>query len=485
MKSRVKNFQNIRLEKKPTILEMIIHFLYNTKLSFFNLGVSEDESFLTKKLVLQNQFNFTVQCILILLSFILYINSAFFLSKYILFTFLFQLTYYFFQYRKLYSISRTIYFLSSISLISILTLHFGQSSGLYFFFIPIMIQIPILYEENDNKLKFFILSILSSCFAFLVLYDFQNLERESISIEFIKTLNLYTVLGVSLISASLTYIFYNLKDPEPIRMENQKLQRYLEKEVVDRQDALQSMLTSQKMLQEILHSFQGGIVILDKCGYVRSINSQFYDYFPNCRDIGTDLYIDQCKNIYKNSLNLQEIIDSILTVFSGNFHYREIEISRLRDLKTEFFSLKISEIKSSFFEGFLLMHNDISDLKNTKIKLDYFRSLDLSLKTVLPDILVNIKKNGDITDFYSEKTSSLYFPRESMVGNNIFQIGIPENITNQIQNTIQEVIFTGNSHSIRYEFEYDEIFYMYEAKFIHSDIDEIMIYLKKHKETDL
>jgi hypothetical protein len=145
--------------------------------------------------------------------------------------------------------------------------------------------------------------------------------------------------------------------------------------------------------------------------------------------------------------------------------------------------MKISEIKNASFHGVCLMHNDISELKRAKMRLDYIKSINVNLKTVLPDIMLNMNKDLFITDFHSDKTSSLYFPKERMVGKNLLELNLAESVILDLKKTISQVFSTGNSYTIHYNFELDSISYSYEARFMKSDEEEIMVVLKKLGDT--
>jgi hypothetical protein len=94
-----------------------------------------------------------------------------------------------------------------------------------------------------------------------------------------------------------------------------------------------------------------------------------------------------------------------------------------------------------------------------------------------------MNKDLFITDFHSDKTSSLYFPKERMVGKNLLELNLAESVILDLKKTISQVFSTGNSYTIHYNFELDSISYSYEARFMKSDEEEIMVVLKKLGDT--
>jgi hypothetical protein len=173
-------------------------------------------------------------------------------------------------------------------------------------------------------------------------------------------------------------------------------------------------------------------------------------------------------------------------VQSGNTEYRELEFARKTRFSKEYFSLKISRIgiANSSTQGIFLMHNNISELKKSKERLEYFRNFNLNLKTRLPDIMLNISSEGKILDFHSEQTSSLYISSESMVGKNISEFGLPDEFLSEFNQTFKQVLESGNSHKIQYNFKFDTIDYSYSATLLLSDTKEVMILVKKLDEKD-
>jgi hypothetical protein len=196
-------------------------------------------------------------------------------------------------------------------------------------------------------------------------------------------------------------------------------------------------------------------------------------------------FFEEVNTIYRNCPGcIPEILENINQVLNGNIGYSELELEKSYSHKLEFISMKISEIKNASFHGVCLMHNDITELKKAKMRLEYINSINVNLKTVLPDIMLNMNKELFITDFHSDKTSSLYFPKERMVGKNLMELNLTESVSKDLKNTISQVFSTGNSYTIHYNFELDSVSYSYEARFLKSDEEEIMVVLKKLEDSE-
>jgi transcriptional regulator with PAS, ATPase and Fis domain len=269
--------------------------------------------------------------------------------------------------------------------------------------------------------------------------------------------------------------------------ENEKLQKYLVKEIINRQSAFESLDFSVKMQNELMDNIQSGIVIINDNGDIIKSNKLFEDMFNFNLLHSTNNIFTSLPNIYKSCGNyIEEIKENISMVQSGNTEYRELEFARKTRFSKEYFSLKISRIgiANSSTQGIFLMHNNISELKKSKERLEYFRNFNLNLKTRLPDIMLNISSEGKILDFHSEQTSSLYISSESMVGKNISEFGLPDEFLSEFNQTFKQVLESGNSHKIQYNFKFDTIDYSYSATLLLSDTKEVMILVKKLDEKD-
>jgi len=481
--------QSIQIERKLNIIDSaksFLLFLYETLAEIgIYPGIQPADA---KKTVLLNKFTIVLCTISISLSLFFYFlgwrNSSIALSI----QFFFNLQIFFLQYKRNFLLAKYAYFAAINIFVISITSTFGLESGMIFLFLPVLIQVFIFYKDFEVKEKlrcgtFTILSLL-----FLVLTNYSLLSAIPLNTVLQKYLSIYSLVSVSIITVYLVGIALKLNEnPELLLSENKKLQMYLEKEVNTRQNAYESLAFSIKMQKEVLNGIYGGIIIVDKNGFIHNSNQIFENMFGLFGEssLKGGNFFEEINTIYRNCPDfIPEILENINKVLEGKIGYSEMELEKIQNHKLAYISMKISEIKNASFHGVCLMHNDISELKKAKMRLAYFKSINVHLKTVLPDIMLNMNKDLYITDFHSDKTSSLYFPKDRMVGKSLLELNLSESVLIDLKKTISQVFSTGNSHTIHYNFDLDSISYFYEARFLKSDDEEIMVVLKKLEDSE-
>jgi PAS domain S-box-containing protein len=476
--------QSIQIERKLNIIDSAKSFLLYLYESLSDLGIHPGiQSTDAKKTVLLNKFTIVLCTISFSLSLFFYFLGWRYSSIAFSIQFFLHLQIFFLQLKRNFLLAKYAYFATINIFVISITSTFGLESGMIFLFLPIFIQVFIFYKDFEVKEKlrcgtFSILSLL-----FLELTNYSLFSAIPLNTVLQKYLSIYSLVSVSVITVYLVGIALKLNEnPELLRTENKKLQMYLEKEVNTRQNAYESLAFSIKMQQEVLNGIYGGIIIVDKNGFIHNSNQIFEDMFGLYGEssLKGGNFFEEINTIYRNCPNcIPDVLENIKKVLDRNIGYSEVELENIQNHKLSYISLKISEIKNSTFHGVCLVHNDISELKKAKLRLAYFNSINAHLKTVLPDIMLNMNKDLFITDFHSDKTSSLYFPKERMVGKSLLELNLTESVLIDLKKTISQVFFTGNSHTILYNFDLDSISYSYEAKFLKSDEEEIMVVLKK------
>ena len=481
---------SIHIERKLNILDSAKSFLSYLYEILTEVGIYPGiQSSDAKKTILLNKFTLVLCMISFTLSVFFYYLGWKLPSIALSIQFFLNLQIFYLHSRRNFSLAKYVYFAVINFFVLITTSIFGLESGMIFLFLPVLIQDFIFFKDSEvqEKLRCGTFSVLSLLFLELTNYSFLSAISPNTILQ--KYLSIYSLISVGIITVYLVGIALKLNEnPEFLLSENKKLQLYLEKEVYTRQNAYESLAFSIKMQREVLNGIHGGVIIVDKNGFIHNSNQIFEDMFglygENAMDGGN--FFEDVNIIYRNCPGcIPEILENINQVLNGNIGYSELELEKSHSHKLEFISMKISEIKNASFHGVCLMHNDITELKKAKMRLEYIKSINVNLKTVLPDIMLNMNKELFITDFHSDKTSSLYFPKERMVGKNLLDLNLTESVSKDLKKTISQVFSTGNSYTIHYNFELDSISYSYEARFLKSDEEEIMVVLKKLEDSEV
>jgi PAS domain-containing protein len=486
----MKHTQSIQIGRKGTSIYELRSFFSRLYLKYVETGIYPGiDPIDARKTILLNKFTSVSIIVSFTLSIFFYFLERTLLSFLLFFLFVLHFQIFIYQLRKNFSLAKYSYFLFNNLFIVFFTSFFGLGSGMIYFFLPIIIQTYLFFYESEIKEKGICLGISFLSLLFLEFTNYSFFLVEKLNPVFEKFLSIYSLISVGIISMYLIILILKLKEtPDTLLNENKKLQKYLEKEIFTRQEAYESLAFSVKMQKEVMEGIHGGIIIIDKNGFIQNSNRSFDEMFSLIGEnsIKGGNFFDEMKYIYRESLHqITEIKENLEKVLLGEQGYREFEIEKYSPPQKEFLSLKISEIRNSSFHGAILMHHNISELKRAKNKLKHLKAIHLQLETVLPDIMLNLTKEGTIKDFHADKSSSLYFPKESMIGKNLKEFSLPESVFLELEKTFSQVMETGNSHKIRYHFEVEKTAYTYEACFLKSDSEELMVVLKKLKEIDL
>lgn len=484
---KIKNIQSLNIEKKISIFNGVGIYFHNLKEKLFSLGISSDLfNNEIKRIILLNKI--TLVSLFCTYSLGVFFN---FLSLDSTSYFLYALSFLFFlvlalNYFQRFTQARVVYLLAINLVIFCLSTTFSRDSGILFFYIPTILVTSLLFEETEKNLQFTGIFISIVCVIFLEATDYSLIKIDGITPNLLHFLNIYSLITISILSFYLiTLIVEQRGSSYSMIRENEKLQKYLVREVLNRQNAFESLDFSVKMQNELMDNIQSGIIIINANGDIIKTNKLFEEMFRINFLRHSNNIFTLLPDIYKNCEKyIQEIKENIELVKSGNTNYRELEFTREARFSKEFYSLKISRIgiDSSSFHGIFLMHNNISELKKNKERSEFFRNFRLSLKNKLPDIMLNLNADGKILDFYSEPTSSMYFSPEAMVGRNLIDFGLPDEFILEFNQTLKQVINSGNSHKIQYNFNFDSIDYSYSATLLLSDTKEVMIFVKKLEE---
>ena len=486
---KYKSIQSYQIEKKISILEDLTLYFLKLRNDLFTLGVNSHlDSIEIKRIILLNKLTFVSIFCITTLSIFFYIIKFEATSYFLLSQSFLLISVYIFNYFQRLNQAKIIYLLATNLIVFCLTSTFSMESGILFFYIPIILQTGLLFNENEKNMQVGGILISIICIIFLEATDYSLMSANGITNDLIHYLNIYSLLTISILSFYLISLVVQIRGSSySMIRENEKLQKYLVKEIINRQSAFESLDFSVKMQNELMDNIQSGIVIINDNGDIIKSNKLFEDMFNFKLVNSTNNIFTSLPNIYKSCGNyIGEIKENIQMVQSGNTDYRELEFSRILRFSKEYFSLKISRIgtNNSSIHGIFLMHNNISELKRAKERLDYIRNFSLNLKTRIPDIMLNLSSDGKILDFHSEVTSSMYISSEAMVGKNIADLDLPDEFLNEFNQTLKQVLESGNSHKIQYNFNFDSIYYSYSATLLLSDTNEVMILVKKLDEKD-
>lgn len=480
-----KNLQNIKVRGTSGIWDFLQKALNRRVHKLTTIGLdSSTPSHLIHSLSIANLLGIILSGITLTLSIFFLFFDWTLISKILGFLLIPQVLTFVLQYYHKYNASKFLYYINSNALIFTISSSLGMYSGIFYFYIPVILQILVLFSDEETEFRK--ASVLSTILFVIVLEltDHSLLKIGNIPEEYLKYFNLYSMIGVSLLSLLGTTNFFHGTDSLQLKKETAKLERFLYREVTDKQNAMEKLYSSLKMQEEVLNSISGAVLILDEKGFLYSHNLAFSKTF--CEPEKQNLfYPDSLPHLYSDCENYRDILENFsFFLYNSTESYREIEFRRKKNFTVEYFSLKISRLENSFFRGYFLMHNNITDLKQAKNRVDYFQKISSSLDEITPDILLNVSDTGDILDFSADKSSSLYFPKSEMIGKNIFHLGIPDSLLDDIENIFLRCKNSEGTHTVRYDFSIDTTDYSYEAKFYTPDKKEFLISFKKIDERE-
>lgn len=485
---RTRKLQNIKVKGNHNLLDDLHSKFIGLFNKFLHIGATELQS-----LEESESIRFTNK-----VNFLLIFTNVFFLTFFLvldwislgislILVFFSCFLYYILLFFRFFPQAKLFYYFNLNLFVFIMSSAFGVHSGLFYFYIPLLVQIVLMFPENETQFRKLSLLMTILFIVLLEITDHSLLKIADIPENYLRYFNLYSMIGVSLLSfISITFVTSRKDSNNRFEEENEKLEKVLEKELSDKQKAIESYYFSMKMQQEVLNSMEGSIIILDEKGYVYTYNTNFRATFREPINQSTPTsFPEEIPTLYSDCEGINEITSSITDVLRNSVPYRELEFRRLRNYKIEYFSLKISRLKNSWFSGIFLLHNNITDLKQAKNRIEYFKRIEKSLLRVTPDILLNVDINGLIKDFSAEKSSSLYFPKDKMIGMSLFGLGIPESVEGEIKRIFQSCSVSETIQTIRYDFSFDGFEYSYEARFLSLHPEEIFIVFKKLEEREI
>lgn len=360
----------------------------------------------------------------------------------------------------------------------------GFEFGIQYLYLPTLCVPIFLLPEREKR------SIVS-CIIF-VIFLFITGELSNYSIWKYKTYPensylLFDILSFIIASLFLVWLLSHVKEifrtEEHLEKEEKKLISLLNNEIIERQKMEESWLHAIHLQEEIMNCIPSNAMILDKEGYLLRHN-HFSQPFPKqnisqIESFRVGIHFPSVLEDFYANTNLK--IEEIYNQFDDNKinEYKNIEFEYKKDLDTYWYALELNQIKNESFSGFFILHKDITNQKKIELHLQKVSRMQNALKRALPDLLFNLTGEGIVTDFHADKDSSLYMIRELMIGKNLKDFDIPIGLFTEIMNTLQQVLKSGNSHIIRYQFQFKNKEYFYEARMARIDHFEAVVLLKR------
>jgi PAS domain S-box-containing protein len=127
--------------------------------------------------------------------------------------------------------------------------------------------------------------------------------------------------------------------------------------------------------------------------------------------------------------------------------------------------------------GIIVMARDITEIENTRERLDEIQAVNKALVTSLPDLLFYMDKNGVIKDYKANNKDDLAIPPESFIGKKITEL-FPEKFTQKKKEIIKKAIETNQVQFFEYEMDINGELKDFEARYIVSGQDEILAIIR-------
>ena len=127
--------------------------------------------------------------------------------------------------------------------------------------------------------------------------------------------------------------------------------------------------------------------------------------------------------------------------------------------------------------GIIVMARDITEIENTRERLDEIQAVNKALVTSLPDLLFYMDKRGVIKDYKANNKDDLSLPPESFLGKSITML-FPEKFAHKKTEIIRKAIETNQVQFFEYEMDINGELKDFEARYIVSGQDEILAIIR-------
>ena len=212
----------------------------------------------------------------------------------------------------------------------------------------------------------------------------------------------------------------------------------------------------------------------------------------------THLWIDKVNNAFESSfkINLHEVQDQeagyiFNLVFRNHFDVNKTLFINKRKTK-EFYAKNLERyfkvhILKPEFNRFYLIFEDITKIKNKVAELEENKRRYKVLLEAIPDIFFVIDKEGTYEDFVIKESDLFKIEDANIIGNNIYNVGLPDNMADKIYSCIQNSLKTNSIETIEYSLNTHNGTFMFEmrlAKLTSSSVISIARDITNRKTTE-
>ncbi|MFB2923642.1 PAS domain S-box protein [Aerosakkonema funiforme] len=245
----------------------------------------------------------------------------------------------------------------------------------------------------------------------------------------------------------------------------------LEQQILDRKQIEAQLRKSEAKLSAILDNVGACIYIKDLHSNYIYINHLIAEVFglTEVEIIGSNdfkLFSKQTASSLRQ--NDRKVIES------GVVHRFE-EVGELNNGEYRYYlSVKVPlKSEDGSIYGICGISTDITELKQTEAALRQSEQRMQALLSAMPDLMFRQRIDGTYLDVAGDK-STMLIPRETLIGGNLKDLPIPEQIKADLLERFQAAVATGNLQIYEHDLQKADRIHSYEARIVKSCADEIV-----------
>ncbi|MBD3562769.1 PAS domain S-box protein, partial [Planktothrix sp. FACHB-1355] len=245
----------------------------------------------------------------------------------------------------------------------------------------------------------------------------------------------------------------------------------LEQEIAERKQIEAQLRKSEAKLSAILDNVGACIYIKDLQGNYIYINHLIEEVFgfTEAEIIGSNdfkLFSKQTASSLRQ--NDRKVIES------GVVHRFE-EVGELNNGEYRYYlSIKVPlKSEDGSIYGICGISTDITELKQTEAALRQSEQRMEALLSAMPDVMFRQRIDGTYLDVAGDK-STMLLPRQSLIGGNLKDLPIPEQIKADLLERFQAAVATGKLQIYEHDLQKADRIHSYEARIVKSGADEIV-----------
>ena len=124
---------------------------------------------------------------------------------------------------------------------------------------------------------------------------------------------------------------------------------------------------------------------------------------------------------------------------------------------------------------FAIVVQDITESKQSEIIILENNRKNKAILSAIPEMMFIISKDGTYLDFKANKDNNdLFVPLENLIGTNLSDIGLPDNLTQLFLNKIQDTLSTGKINNISYKINKNKTTNFYEARIVKFSNEKVL-----------